>query len=65
MFDLYFKCHKSTTLYLKKQLLLPKKDFPCIFIYPIAQKGNFHILRFRHPSYHHTDILRALIRFGQ
>lgn len=25
MFDLYFKCHKSTTLYLKKQLLLPKK----------------------------------------
>ena len=48
-----------------KGILLPKKDFPCIFIYPIAQKGNFHILRFRHPSYHHTDILRALIRFGQ
>jgi len=45
--------------------LIAEKDFPCIFIYPIAQKGNFHILRFRHPSYHHTDILRALIRFGQ
>ena len=39
----------------------PDVDFYWKELMQRMEEGNFHILRFRHPSYHHTDILRALM----
>lgn len=65
MFDLYFKCHKSTTLYLKKQLLSLKKDFSRIFGYLHGKLFCGHPPHFGNTLYDVTDGHPAFIRLGQ